>query len=539
MKKILPWFLLSSFLLWIAWPPIPYTAPILWVAFIPLLYGIESILLSDSKKKGRKIFWSTFLSISLWNTASIYWVYNAMNAYLPAHTSFLISLIPFTLGPFLLTTAFWIYYKIRTRKTLYHGLLALPGLWILAEYLHQTWDLAFPWMSLGNGFANFHQLIQWYEITGIYGGAVWIWSINILLFLIFLHYKKIHALPKPKRIYLALALIILGPSLYSIIKYSTYEEHFNPSHIVVAQPNIDPYQKFGSIHPDDQLQTLMRLSAEVAQPNTEFFIWPETAISAQGGINEEEFREYPAYEKMQEFLEDYKNGSILSGIESYRLFPSAVSLSARPFGDQYIDFYNSSVLIDDSSILQYYHKSKLVPGVENLPFGEFLSFMKPLFEHFGGTTGGYGSQEAPNALFAQSGIGAAPVICYESIWGNYVNRYVQEGAQFIAIVTNDGWWGNTSGKDQHLLYAKLRAIENRRWVARSANTGISAFINQRGDITQRTAWWEEASLAEEINLSEEMTFYARHGDWIVYISSFLSLSVLVSLLFRHSFIRKD
>lgn len=539
MKKHLPWFIISSILLWIAWPPVPYTAPILWVAFIPLLYGIESILLSDSKNKGRKIFWSTFLSISLWNTASIYWVYNAMNAYLPAHTSLLISLIPFTLGPFLLTTAFWIYYKIRTRKSIYHGLLALPGLWILAEYLHQTWDLAFPWMSLGNGFANFHQLIQWYEITGIYGGAIWVWSINILLFLIFLHYKKIHLLARLKQAWSIVAVVILLPSLYSIIKYATYEEHFNPSHIVVAQPNIDPYQKFGSIHPDDQLQTLIRLSSEVAQTNTEFFIWPETAISAPGGINEEEFRDYPAYEKMQDFLENYKNGSILSGMESYRLFPMAVSLSAHPFGDQYIDFYNSSVLIDDSSILQYYHKSKLVPGVENLPFGEFLSFMKPLFEHFGGTTGGYGSQEAPNALFAQSGIGAAPVICYESIWGNYVNRYIQEGAQFIAIVTNDGWWGNTSGKDQHLLYAKLRAIENRRWVARSANTGISAFINQRGDITQQTAWWEEASLAEEINLSEEMTFYAKHGDWIVYISSLLSLSVLVSLLFRHSFIRKD
>lgn len=116
------------------------------------------------------------------------------------------------------------------------------------------------------------------------------------------------------------------------------------------------------------------------------------------------------------------------------------------------------------------------------------------------------------------------MICYESIWGDYVAEYARQGAQFIAIVTNDGWWGNTSGKDQHLQYAKLRAIENRRWVARSANTGISGFINQRGDIVQKTTWWQPDALTQEINLNEELTFYTKHGDLLIYI-------VLVSSLF--------
>src|SRR5690606_30844856 len=110
-----------------------------------------------------------------------------------------------------------------------------------------------------------------------------------------------------------------------------------------------------------------------------------------------------------------------------------------------------------------------------------------------------------------------PVICYESIWGNYVAEYVREGAQFIAIVTNDGWWGDTAGKDQHLAYAKLRAIETRRWVARSANTGISAFINQRGDVVQRTAWWVPTALKQDINLNEEITLYVSTGDYLAYM----------------------
>src|SRR5690606_23910377 len=176
----------------------------------------------------------------------------------------------------------------------------------------------------------------------------------------------------------------------------------------------------------------------------------------------------------------------------------------------------SAVLIENSAKLQFYHKSKLVAGAEQFPFAGALGFLKPLFAGFGGTTGGYGSQDKPSVFYAQSGIGAAPVICYESIWGSYVAEYVRQGAQFIAIVTNDGWWGNTAGKDQHLAYAKLRAIETRRWVARSANTGISAFSNQRGDVVQRTAWWVPTALKQDINLNEEITFYVSTGDYLAY-----------------------
>ena len=197
---------------------------------------------------------------------------------------------------------------------------------------------------------------------------------------------------------------------------------------------------------------------------------------------------------------------------------------------------NAAVLIDGSSKLQFYHKSKLVPGAEKLPFGEALDFLKPLFAHFGGATGGYGSQDKPSVLYSQSGIGAAPVICYESIWGNYVGEYIRQGAQFIAIVTNDGWWGNTSGKDQHLLYAKLRAIENRRWVARSANTGISGFINQRGDIVQETKWWTPDALTQEINLNEDLTFYTKYGDWVLYLAL---LGGIVTLVFYFKVFRNS
>src|SRR5699024_3174401 len=217
-------------------------------------------------------------------------------------------------------------------------------------------------------------------------------------------------------------------------------------------------------------------------------------------------------------------------IHSFQVYSDQITINARNYGGVYIDHFNAGVLIDNSSKLQYYHKSKLVPGVEQLPFGEKLAFMKPLFQHFGGTTGGYGKQSEPSVLYSASGSGAAPVICYESIWGNYVSDYINKGAQFIAIITNDGWWGNTSGKDQHLQYAKLRAIETRRWVARSANTGISAFINQKGDIVEKTSWWEEAALTQEINLNEEITFYSKHKDWVFFASGVILILTIIGFL---------
>jgi apolipoprotein N-acyltransferase len=165
-----------------------------------------------------------------------------------------------------------------------------------------------------------------------------------------------------------------------------------------------------------------------------------------------------------------------------------------------------------------------------MPFGSALSFLKPVFEHLGGATTDYGGQEHPSVFYSQSGIGVTPAICYETIWGGWIAESIHKGGQFIAIITNDGWWENTSGKDEHLVYAKLRAIETRRWVCRSANTGISAFINQRGDIVQQTKWWVKTSIKHNINLNSELTFYVLHGDYLAIIASFLAIAGVIFLV---------
>jgi apolipoprotein N-acyltransferase len=534
MKKNLPLAILSGLLLWIAWPPTPYTTFLLFIGFVPMLLAMENIIQSTSAKKGKQIFNTTFISFFVWNTASIYWVYNALKqvgnlAAIP------VTLIPYSLGPLLMAIACWLYYRLRLLTGRSWGLAGLVCLWIGYEYLHQSWDLNFPWMTLGNGFAVSHQWIQWYEYTGVYGGTIWVWVVNILAFLIYVGLREAQTKQLRLRLISGFVLAIVLPMGFSLFTYYNYTEQSNPSNIVAVQPNIDPYEKEGTIPTATQIDIMINLSKEIAQPNTEFFLWPETAIPDY--IDEDRIQQNPHYRQAHAFLRNYKNGNLLTGAETYKLYNTRKTATASPTQQPglFADSFSTALNIENGDKVQFYHKSRLVPGAESLPFGKALSFLKPVFEHLGGATGAYGSQADADVFYSQSGIGADPVICFESIWGAYVARSVKKGAQFIAVITNDGWWENTSGKDQHLDYAKLRAIETRRWVARSANTGISAFINQRGDIVQQTKWWTKTAIKQDINLNSDLTFYVLHGDYLPVAGSGAAILLILFIAIKPRF----
>lgn len=521
----------SAFLMWLAWPPIRYTAPLLLLAMVPLLVAIKQISNGEKEKKGKRVFLTAGLTFLIWNTACIYWVYNAISAYNSAFVAFLISLIPYGLGALLMTFAFWLYYRLSRYTSKWIAYAGLISFWISMEYLHQTWDLAFPWMTLGNGFATSHQLVQWYEYTGVYGGSLWILISNILAFEAYQAFRSQMGYLKFRPL-IPLTLVILLPIISSLTIYANYEEKVVPVNVVTVQPNIDPYEKLGGISPQEQMRILSRLSDSVGQPNTEYFIWPETAIPNYS--DEDRIRSNPDFTQLQDFLSKYKNGTLITGIESVKQYHSAKTISAK-FDENsgiYYDNFNTAMQVENSANVQFYHKSKLVPGVEKMPFPNALAFLKPVFAQLGGTVSGWGWQENPAVMYAQSGIGVAPVICYESLWGDWIGKSVKEGAQFIAIITNDGWWGNTSGKDQHLLYAKLRAIETRRWVVRSANTGISGFIDQKGNLVKQSRWWTQTALKADINLNSDLTFYVENGDLIAKLFSLSAVLLALIIPYR-------
>ncbi|NMN38169.1 apolipoprotein N-acyltransferase [Pedobacter sp. SG918] len=517
--------LLSAFLLWLAWPPMPFTTPLLLIGLVPLFIALNSLSDNAEKKQGKRIFLTAGLTFLVWNTASIYWVYNAISAYNGTAVALPVSLIPYGLGALLMTFAFWLYYRLGKYVNKQIAYLGLVAFYIALEYLQQTWDLAFPWMTLGNGLAGMHQLAQWYDYTGVYGGSLWILVSNILAFEAYKKFKSQTGYLRFRTTGIWLLVVII-PIGISLTKYFTAEQKGTPSNVVVVQPNIDPYLKLESIPPAEQIRILTHLSDSIGQPNTEYFIWPETAIPNYA--DEDRIRSNPDFINLQNFLNKYKNGTLITGIESIRWYNNKKTVSAKKYPDgMFLDNFNSAMQVENSANVQFYHKSKLVPGAEKMPFPKVFSFMDGVFSQLGGSVSGWGWQEKPSVLYAQSGIGAAPVVCYESLWGDWIGQQVKDGAQFIAIITNDGWWGNTSGKDQHMMYAKLRAIETHRDVARSANTGISCFINQRGDVTQSTKWWTRTALKANINLNDEITFYVKSGD---IIAKFLSLTAILLAL---------
>jgi apolipoprotein N-acyltransferase len=200
--------------------------------------------------------------------------------------------------------------------------------------------------------------------------------------------------------------------------------------------------------------------------------------------------------------------------------------------DFYYDSYNTTLVINKNPEIQVHHKSKLVPGVEAMPSWGILKFVEKFAIDLGGTTGTLGKDKNPNPFVVDDTLNIAPLVCYESIFGEYCGNFVKKGAQAFFLITNDGWWGDTPGYKQHLSFSSLRALEMRRDIARSANTGVSCFINQRGDIQQATAYWEPAAIRQNINLNDTVTFYARYGDYFGRISGFISVVfILLSIVF--------
>ncbi len=267
--------------------------------------------------------------------------------------------------------------------------------------------------------------------------------------------------------------------------------------------------------------------------SVDFLVLPETFITEninEANINRSEeilwFRD--------SLLLKYPKMEIVCGANTYEFYREPNIQTATSRFDQssglYYDMYNTALAINKDSI-QIYHKSKLVPGVEKMPFPALLKPLESLALNLGGTIGSLGLQNERTVFKSKKeDISIAPVICYESVYSDYVSKYIRNGASLIFIITNDGWWENTPGYKQHLNYARLRAIENRRQIARSANTGMSCFIDEFGNVYQKTNWWEEAVIAGNLYPNTNLTFFSTYGYLISY-----SAIVFISLVLIYGF----
>lgn len=516
-------------LLWaLAWPAIGGITPLAFIAWVPLLWAEERYARSDKAERPRNFMPYVMLALLIWNLLTTWWLGFVSES---AGTR-LFTLIGPNVGNVLVMSVPWLAFRIARRGLGGWGArLALPVFWLAFERFHMHWDLSWPWLTLGNVFAQHPEWVQWYEVTGHLGGTIWVWAANLaLLFVALDRAGKSQGLVTKRA--LAAALVIALPLAGSYVRYFNFQEEGEPAGVVMVQPDIDPYtEKFGAVDPLGQLDGMLAQAGAMMNDSTALVVMPETALqepptleNVDGrlvfhGLWENDMARSESVKRITTFLQGHSNAAVVSGMSAAKLYPRGAEfpVSARILDgmDRAFDAYNAAVLVRADGSHESYNKSKLVPGVELMPFENVLGPLAGLALDLGGTTGSLGTQEERSVLWtADKRIGLAPTICYESIYGDHVAAHVRNGANLIVIMTNDGWWGDSPGYKQHFDYGRLRAVETRRDVARCANTGISAFFNQRGDVLQRSGWWVKATLRGTVHLRSDLTFYARNGDYI-------------------------
>ena len=528
MKKLvlLLFSILSGVLLAAAWPAKGFT-PLIFISWVPLLLIQQE--LGDTRRKG--MFWYALLSFFIWNVLTTWWIWNSTD---------MGAVAAWFLNSLFMAFVFYVFHlskmKLFNNK---RGTAILLFYWLSWEYFHMNWELTWPWLSLGNVFAAHPKWIQWYEYTGILGGSTWVFIINILIFTAIRSAKYSDWLRVIKNGFAVIVLLAV-PFIYSYNRYNNYNEEINPVEVVVVQPNIDPYNEEFSLPHEAVLERNLKLARPLITDSTQFIVSPESAI--QEGIWEHLLNYSSSIASIRRFIAPYPNLSYVIGASTWRKIGKSEkkTYAARklPDGDGYYYSYNTAFLVDNSEHIQLHHKSKLTPGVERMPSYGILKPLENLAINLGGVVGTLGWDDTPVVFQPEgSNVKVAPVICYESVYGEYVAQYVRDGAQLIFVITNDGWWGDTPGYRQHLLFSVLRAIETRRDVARSANTGISAFINQRGEIIKKTKYWKAVAIKAKLNINDEQTFYVKNGDYFARIASFVSVLVLL-ISFTQGFLRK-
>ena len=537
MKKenILIWGLILLFAVMMSVPYlIPHTGILALFGLIPLL-SMERIASMLQKKRIWLYHYSAFV---IWNAITTFWVCNATvggGLFAVFANSLQMSLV---FGLF------------RWSKKRFKGALPyifLTVTWIAWERFYFDAEISWPWLVLGNSFARTTWAIQWYEITGTLGGSLWVWACNLGLFGLMtslsdgswwsFNYKAKTAAVT------GYAALIIAPLIISGQIGKEYRDSMDAPETletVIIQPNIDPYNKFQAMTQDQQNAIFIGQAAkELAQRKNDttasalLLLAPETFT---GDIITGQYDRSLTWRRFTSFLKDYPNVNLLFGASSYDYIHSPLkpSHTARKVGnDLWVESHNSALMTDGTGRTEIFHKSKLVVAVEHTPYPAIFCKIDDML---GGVMGRCIGQDEISLLNIRDKDGQnIPIgcaVCYESVYGEYYTDYIRKGARAMTIITNDAWWGDTPGYRQHLSYARLRAIETRRAIARCANTGISAIISPSGEIVSETEWWTPAVLEGRIPLRDDITFFTAHGDITGRICTFLFIMLLLALIVR-------
>ena len=515
--------ILSGVLLGISFPPFPFPFSLLaFVAFIPFLLVIErrETLLTLNK--------ATYLMSFVFSLITLYWV----GSWQPESDPFLMAggialLLAYPCVMLIASTLYYLSGKIFPKKI---NLWFFPVYWVLTEYLLTLTDIHFPWILLGHGQVKFLAFIQAADIIGTFGLSLVVFYINVFLYKAFSNYKNNNRY--------SVNYLVAGVSIfllfvvYGLIRISSIELPNRKVRVGLIQPDINPWKKWGTGSLDKMVDDYLALSQQAVDSGAQIIFWPETALPVylMGGNYQNEV------DKIYSFLEKNKV-TLLSGMPDIQYYFNKEDAPAdakfNKSTNSYYTAYNALIeLTPGTRNYKRYGKMKLVPLGEHVPFSEEFSFLADIFK-WGVGLGGWNIGKdtlvfkvpVENNLEKDT-ISVSGLICFESVFPIFVAAFVQRGAEFIAVVTNDSWYGNSSGPYQHKDFAILRAVENRRSVVRAANGGISCIINPLGEIEAETKMFTKDVLVGDVVLNKEKTFYTEHPKIVTAIISIFSLWVV-------------
>ena len=511
--------ILSALLLASGW--LSMTGLTLPVAFIPLLW------ISGSYGSSRREWWGMFgwaaLTFVLWNALTVWWIWFATPVGPPAAV-----LASTTLN----MIAFMLFHSISKQAPKALAYTALMAGWIATEYWYTVGDFSWPWLILGNGFSHDVWAVQWYEYTGVFGGSLWVLLANVLI------YEALQA--RSARRIAAAAFVVLAPICISLAMWCSWEEPAEKVRVAVIQPNVDCYDKFAG---DDarQERNIIDLLEDVPA-DADYIFLPETAVPRY--YWEPQLAQYPMMPEAGAFWQEladslranHPRAILVTGANTLRQYTAQTKTRTARANQYYgwYDHFNTAVGLTADGLTQLHHKGRLVIGVEKTPMPWLFDALEFLVIDLGGTLGqiGQGTMGMP---FTHNGITFGSAICYEGLYGDFYGDFVRRGAQFMAIISNDGWWEDTPGYRHLFTISRLRAIEHRRAIARSANTGRSGFISARGDVGETLGWEQRGVITADVAVAtpSEKTFYTRYGDYVGRLSNYLMLlSVLYYIALR-------
>lgn len=496
---------LSGMLLGISFPSYPFIRLeiLAWIGLVPLLL---SLMRDEPFGKAYRKVW---LSMLVFSSLSLWWVSLAT---LPG------GILTVIAESFFLTVPFLPFFLVKRRAGYRYALYSLPFFWTAWEWAYMEQDLSLGWLTLGNSQANLTGMIQYADVTGVWGVSFWLVLFNVVALLLWLERKD--ALFQ-RRVLAAMVLLIAVPFVYGRLVLrndASQDAHSGKVRVTLVQPNIDPFRKWQLYTSAEMMESFYRITGRaVFRDAPDLVIWPETAIPFF--ILDTRYSGY--LQSLRFSLREWRV-SLLSGFsdivyyhpDSERARSGTVKFDST--SNRHFETFNASMLLTaDGRKPQVYHKNRLVPFAERVPYVEYFPWLDRFtFSLAGISSWGRGSDTPVLEFDSRSNgkVKTANIICYESIFPGLVTGFVRNGAQFLTLVTNDGWYAMSYGPYQHAAMAKLRCIENRRAMARCANTGITAFIDRFGRVYDEIPWWEERTLTADVPLYSDLTLYTRFPD---------------------------